>query len=205
MKYKRVIITHHGGPEVLQVIEDELPEPQAGEVRVKILATSAAFTDVLVREGLYPGIPPVPFSPGYDIVGSIDKLGTGVSTLKLRQRVVALTIVGGYAEYLCLPAAELVPIPVNVDPIEAVCLVLSYVTAYQLLHRVAKVKPGERILIHGAGGAVGMALLQLGKLKNLEMYGTASQGKHEFVSHLGATPIDYQNEDFVERIRQLTG
>lgn len=205
MKYKRVIITRHGGPEVLQVIEEDLPEPQTGEVRVKILATSAAFTDVLVREGLYPGIPSVPFSPGYDIVGTIDKLGTGVSTLNVGQRVVALTIVGGYAEYLCLPATELVAIPANVNPIEAVCLVLSYVTAYQMLHRVAKIKPGERILIHGAGGAVGMALLQLGKLKNLEMYGTASQGKHDFVSHLGAIPIDYKNEDFVQRIRQLTG
>ncbi|MBE9127601.1 MULTISPECIES: medium chain dehydrogenase/reductase family protein [unclassified Coleofasciculus] len=205
MKYKRVVITRHGSRDVLQVVEDNLPEPQSGQVRVKVLATGAAFTDVLMREGLYPDLPGVPFSPGYDIVGTVDQVGDGVSTPKVGQVVVAMTIIGGYAEYICLPAQDVVPVPRGVDPIEAVCLVLSYVAAYQMLHRVAKVKRGERILIHGAGGAVGSALLQLGKLKALEMFGTASQRKHEFVSSLGGIPIDYKTDDFVQRIQELTG
>ncbi len=204
MSYQHILITRHGGSEVLQLVEDRLPEPQAGEVRVKILACGVAFTDILIREGLYPGIPKVPFSPGYEIVGIVDKLGAGVSTVELGQTVAALTIVGGYSEYICLPAAELVPVPEEVDVSEAVCLVLQYVTAYQLLHRVAQVKPGNHVLIHGAAGGVGTALLELGKLVDLQMYGTASKAKHELVSSLGAIPIDYQHEDFVNRIYSLT-
>ncbi len=205
MKYKRVVITHQGGPEVLQQIEEELPEPKTGQVRVKILATGAAFTDVLMREGLYPGVPPLPYAPGYDIVGIVDQLGTGVSNLELGQVVIALTIVGGYAEYICLPADDLVSVPSGIDPFEACCLPLVYLTAYQMLHRIAEVKPGKRILIHGAAGGVGTAMLQLGKLLDLQMYGTASKPKHSVVSNLGGIPIDYKNEDFVQRIRKLTG
>ncbi len=204
MKYKRVVITRHGGPEVLQQVEEELPEPKAGQVRVKILATGVAFTDVLMREGLYPGVPPLPYAPGYDIVGIIDQLGLGVSTLELGQVVVALTIVGGYAEYICLPVDDLVSVPSGVDPFEACCLPLSYLTAYQMLHRIAEVKPGKQILIHGAAGGVGTAMLQLGKRVDLQMYGTASKPKHSVVSNLGGIPIDYKNEDFVQRIRELT-
>jgi NADPH:quinone reductase-like Zn-dependent oxidoreductase len=205
MCYQHILITRHGGSEVLQLVEDQLPEPKVGEVRVKILTCGVAFTDILIREGLYPGIPKVPFSPGYEIVGVVDKLGAGVSTVELGQRVAALTIVGGYSQYICLPAAELVPVPEEVDASEAVCLVLQYVTAYQLLHRVARVKPGDRILIHGAAGGVGTALLELGKLANLQMYGTASQAKHELVSNLGGVPIDYKHENFVKRVYSLTG
>jgi NADPH:quinone reductase-like Zn-dependent oxidoreductase len=182
MTYQHILVTRHGGSEVLQLAEDHLPEPQTGEVRVKILACGVAFTDILIREGLYPGIPKVPFSPGYEIVGVVDKLGAEVDTVELGQRVTALTIVGGYSEYICLPAAELVPVPAEVDTSEAACLVLQYVTAYQLLYRIAEVKPGNRVLIHGAAGGVGTALLELGKLLDLQMYGTASKAKHELVS-----------------------
>jgi NADPH:quinone reductase-like Zn-dependent oxidoreductase len=205
MKSKRVVITRHGSPDVLQVVEEDIPEPISGQVRVKILATGAAFTDVLMREGLYPNVPPLPYAPGYDIVGIVDQLGSGVSTLELGQIVVALTITGGYAEFICLPAQELVPVPLGVDPIEACCLPLAYVTAFQMLYRLAEVKPGKRILIHGAAGGVGTALLQLGKLIDLQMYGTASEPKHELVSRLGGIPIDYKHEDFVQSIRELTG
>jgi NADPH2:quinone reductase len=151
----------------------------------------------------------VPFTLGEDIVGVVDKLGEGVSTLEPGQTVAGgtfcLGIGGGYAESICLPASELVPVPSGVDPAEAVCLVVNYLTAYSELHRVANVKNGERILVHGAAGGVGTALLQLGKLAGLEMYGTVSKYNHELVSALGATPIDYHTEDFVKRIRSLTG
>jgi NADPH2:quinone reductase len=169
MSYKRVIITEFGGPEVLEVIEEEvLPEPGPGEVRVKVLATSATFTDTMIRKGKYPDVKEKPpFSPGYDVVGVVDKLGEGVTGLKSGQMVADLTVIGAYAEYICLPASRLVPVPDGLDPAEAVSLVLSYVTPYQMLHRSAKIQRGQRILVHGAGGAVGTAMLQLGKLLDL--------------------------------------
>lgn len=206
MSYKRVVITKFGGPEVLKVVEEAvLPEPTPGEVRVKVLITSAAFTDVMIRKGKYPDVKEKPpFSPGYDMVGLVDKLGEDVTRFKVGQRVADLTIIGAYSEYICLPESRLIPVPDGLDPAEAVSLILSYVTAYQMLHRVAKVKRGQLILVHGAGGAVGTAMLQLGNLLDLEMYGTASKSKHELVASLGATPIDYKGEDFVERIRSLT-
>ena len=190
MGYKRVIITEFGGPEVLKMIEEtKLPEPKSGEVRVKVLVTSAAFTDVWIRKGTYPDVKEKPpFSPGYDMVGVVDKLGEGVIHFKVGQRVADLTVIGAYSEYLCLPESRLTPVPEGLDPAEAVSLVLSYVTAYQMLHRVARVQRGQR----------------MGKLLDLEMYGTASKSKHELIRRLGATPIDYKSEDFVERIHSLT-
>lgn len=207
MSYKRVVITKFGGPEVLKMVDETiLPEPKSGEVRVKVLVTSAAFTDVWIRMGTYPDVKEKPpFSLGYDMVGVVDKLGEGVTHFKVGQRVADLTVIGAYSEYICLPESRLTLVPEGLDPAEAVSLVLSYVTAYQMLHRLAKVKQGQRILIHGAGGAVGTAMLQLGKLLDLEMYGTVSKSKFELVKRLGATPIDYKSEDFVESIRKLTG
>jgi NADPH:quinone reductase-like Zn-dependent oxidoreductase len=191
---------------MLEVVEEAaLPEPGPGEVRVKVLATSACFTDTMVRKGVYRDVKEKPpFSPGYDLVGVVDELGAGATRLKIGQRVAELTVIGAYSEYICLPERHLVPVPDGLDPAEAVSLILSYITAYQMLHRSAKVERGQSILIHGAGGAVGTALLQLGKLLDLEMYGTASRSKHELVASLGATPIDYRSEDFVERVRSLT-
>ena len=206
MSYKRVIITEFGGPEVLKVVEEAAPpEPGPGEVRVKVLATSACFTDTMIRKGVYRDVKEKPpFSPGYDVVGVVDELGAGVTKLKVGQRVADLTVTGAYSQYICRPESSLVPVPAGLDPAEAVSLVLSYVTAYQMLHRSARIQRGQRILIHGAGGAVGTAMLQLGKLLDLEMYGTASKPKHELIANLGAIPIDYKSEDFVERVRGLT-
>ncbi len=202
MSYERVIISEFGGPEVLKVVaETALPEPGPGEVRVKVLATSACFTDTMIRKGTYRDLKEKPpFSPGYDMVGVVDKLGEGATRLKVGQRVADLTVFGAYSEYICSPETRLVPVPEGLDTAEAVSLILSYVTAYQMLHRSAQVQRGQRILVHSAGGAVGTAMLQLGKLLDLEMYGTASRSKHEMVASLGGIPIDYQNEDFVQRL-----
>jgi len=210
MKNHRVVVTRHGGPEVLQMVEEDLPEPQAGEVRVKVLAAGISAYDLMFRRsGSLPGTPRVPFTLGEDIVGVVDRLGEEVSTLEPGQTVAGATfclgVGGGYAEFICLPASELVPVPSGVDPAEAVCVVVNYLTAHMAMHRTAGVQSGERILVHGAAGGVGTALLELGKLAGLEMYGTASKYNHELVSALGATPIDYRTEDFVERIRSLTG
>jgi NADPH2:quinone reductase len=210
MKHHRVVVTRHGGPDVLQVVEEDLPQPQAGEVRVKVQAAGVSAYDLMFRSsGLLPGTPRVPFTLGVDVVGVADKLGEGVSTVEPGQTVAGATFsrdgLGGYAEFICLPASDLVPVPSGVDPAEAVCLVANYLTAHQALHRTANVQSGERVLVHGAAGGVGTALLELGKLAGLEMYGTASRYNHELVSALGATPIDYRTEDFVKRIRDLTG
>ncbi|MBN1217345.1 MAG: zinc-binding dehydrogenase [Anaerolineae bacterium] len=209
MKYHRVVVSRHGGPDVLQAVEEDCPEPRTGEVRVKVLTAGVSAYDLMFRRsGLLPGTPRVPFTLGADIVGVVDKLGEEVATVEPGQMVAGATFcrggLGGYAEFVCLPASDLVPVPSGVDPAEAVCVVVNYLTAHMAMHRTANVRSGERILVHGAAGGVGTALLQLGKLAGLEMYGTASRYNHELVSTLGATPIDYRTEDFVKRIRDLT-
>jgi NADPH:quinone reductase-like Zn-dependent oxidoreductase len=210
LKNHRVVVTAHGGPDVLQTVAEALPEPSVGEVRVKVLAAGISAYDLMFRGSRWtPGTPSVPFTLGEDVVGIVDKLGDGVASLDLGQLVAGATwstgVGGGYTEYICLPAGELVPVPAGVDPAEAVCVVINYLTAHMAMHRVAAVRSGERILVQGAAGGVGSALLELGKLAGLEMVGTASAYNHELVSALGATPIDYRKEDFVARIRALTG
>ena len=205
MNYKRIIVTHYGGPDALQVVEEECPEPKEGEVRVKVLSAGVSMPDVMAREGVHPETPRVPFTPGWDLVGVVDRIHDDISTTKIGQMVAALPIHGAYAQFLCLPQRELVPVPPGLDAAEAVSLVLNYVTAYQMLHRSAKVKPAQRVLIHGASGGVGSALLQLGRLAGLEMYGTCSPGGAKAVSELGAIPIDYKAQDYVKEIRRLTG
>ncbi len=210
IKNHRVVVTQHGGPEVLQMMEEALPEPQAGEVRVKVLAAGVSAYDLMHRSsGLLPGTPKPPFTLGEDVAGVVDKLGEGVTAVAPGQMVAGATfklgLGGGYAEYICLPATELVPVPDGVDPVAAVCVVVNYLTAHMAMHRTAAVQRGERVLVHGAAGGVGSALLELGRVVGLEMYGTASKYNHERVSALGATPIDYRSEDFVRSIHTLTG
>ncbi|MGE5733867.1 MAG: medium chain dehydrogenase/reductase family protein [Acidobacteriota bacterium] len=204
MRHTRIIVTHYGGPDALQLVEEECPEPKASEVRVRILAAGVSLPDLMAREGIHPETPLVPFTPGWDLVGLVDLLGGGVSGIEPGQIVAAMPIHGAYAEFVCLPQRELVPVPYALDAAEAVSLVLNYITAYQMLHRSAKVKPGQRVLIHGAAGGVGTALLQLGRLAGMEMYGTCSSRGALAVSELGGAPIDYEHQDFVEEIRRLT-
>src|SRR3982751_5639470 len=174
VKHTRIIVTHYGGPDALQVLEEECPEPNGGEVRVRVLAAGVSLPDLMMREGVHPETPPLPFTPGWDLIGVVDQLGSGISGIDPGQRVAALPISGAYAEFVCLPQRELVPVPSGLDPAEAVSLVLNYVTAYQMLHHSAKVRSGQRVLIHGAAGGVGTALLQLGHVAGLETYGTCS-------------------------------
>ncbi len=205
MKRTRIVVTHYGGPDALQVIEDECPEPRRGEVRVKVQAAGVALPDLLMREGVHPETPALPFTLGWDLVGVAEGLGDGVSGIALGQTVAAMPIHGAYADVICLPERELIPVPPGLDPAEAVSLVLNYITAYQMLHRSARVRPGQRVLIHGAAGGVGSALLQLGRLAGLEMCGTSSARTAAAVAALGGIPIDYQQQDFVEEIHRLTG
>lgn len=204
--HRRIVATSHGGPNVLQVVEEPVPEPDPGQVRVQTEAAGVSAMDLMVRRAGFPGFPKVPFTPGVDVLGVVDAIGEGVSDIEPGQRVAALLgDEGGYAEYVCVPATEAVPVPDWLDAGEAVALVANYLTAHTMLHRAAQVESGESVLIHGAAGGVGTALLELGGLSGLEMYGTASGANFELVESLGAVPIDYKTEDFVERIRALTG
>ena len=209
MKYKHIVIPRFGGAENLSLAEDELLEPRANEVRVKMLAAGVSFADILMRKGVHPeswNLGRIPFTPGWDVVGIVDKLGDNVSTWQTGQMVAALPIVGGYSEYIILSPDELVPVPLGLDHAEAVSLVLNYVTAYQMLYRCARINAGESILINGgAAGGVGTALLQLGKLAGLKkMYGTTSKEKHDIVSNLAGFPIDYKSVDLVQEIIKAT-
>lgn len=205
MKHRRIVVAHYGGPDELRVIEEQCPVPKSGEVRVKVLAAGVSLPDVLAREGVHPETPRVPYTPGWDLVGTVDQCGGGVSGFELRQTVTAMPIHGCYAQYVCVPERKLVPVPAGLDPAEAVALVLNYITAYQMLHHSAKARPGQRMLIHGASGGVGSAMLQLAKLAGVKMYGTCSAQGIAVVREMGGIPIDYKSADFVKEIHRLTG
>jgi NADPH:quinone reductase-like Zn-dependent oxidoreductase len=151
---------------------------------------------------IYPFAPKIPFIPGYEIVGIVEAVGENVNRVEVGDRVAALTVYGGYAEYIYLNEDDLVKVPAALDPAQATALILNYGTAYQILHRLARVKSGDRVLITGASGGVGTALMQLGKLANLTMYGTASGKKQDVLIEHGAFPIDYQSQYFVDVIRK---
>ncbi|WP_284646139.1 medium chain dehydrogenase/reductase family protein [Paenibacillus silviterrae] len=202
MENRRIIVSEYGGPEVVKLIEEPLRLPGPGEIRVRMLSAGVALADVMRREGVYPASPEPPFTPGYDVVGIVDARGEGVEQMAEGERVGLLFPgTGGYAAYVYAPAEEAVKVPESVDPAQAAAVLLNYVTAYQMLHRVAKVSQGDHILIHGAAGGVGSALLELGRLAELTMYGTASAAKHPVVAAYGASPIDYRTEDFVDLIQ----
>jgi NADPH:quinone reductase len=202
---KRVVVDHYGGPEVLRVVEDDIPRPGPGEVRVRVLAAGVSVTDAQLRAGTYLGVPQPPFTPGYELVGVVEELGSGCSRLHVGDRVAALTVWGACAERVCVLEANAVEVPDELDPAEVVSLVLPYMTAYQLLHRTAKVKRGEAVLVHGAAGRVGTAVLELGAVAGLRTYGTCSARDRAAVERLGAVAIDYRNEDFLARVRELPG
>jgi NADPH:quinone reductase len=190
---------------VLQVVEADDPRPGPGEVRVRVLAAGVSFTDAQLRAGTYLGVPPPPFTPGYELVGVVEELGEGCSRLRLGDRVAALTVWGADAECVCLPEANAVEVPEDLDPAEVTSLVLTYMTAYQLLHRMARARSNESVLVHGAAGRVGTAVLELAALARLHVYGTAAGRDRAVVERLGAVAIDYQHEDFLARVRELTG
>lgn len=204
--WQHVDITAFGGPDNMKVVcESALPLPTAGQLRVKVLTAGTGFTDTIIRQGQYVDVKDKPpFTLGYDWFGVVDAVGEGVTSFKPGDYVADMSVIGGYTQYLCVDAEQVIPCPDGLNPAEAVCMVLSYTTAYQMLTRECQLQRGDSILVHAAGGAVGTALLELGREMGLTVYGTASKGKHGLLEHYGAIPIDYHTEDFVERIRQQT-
>lgn len=199
---RRIVVSRFGGPEVLLLREEPVPQPDPGQVLIRILAAGVSYADLLMREGVHPEIRKPPFCLGWDLVGRVIEVGEGVSSVAEGQLVAGLPIRGAYSDYLCMRERDLVPVPGGLDPAEAVSLVLNYVTAYQMLHRLAAASAGHTALIHGAAGGVGQALLQLGSLVGMRMFGTASPAKKDIVSEFGATWVDYRTTDFVESVRR---
>jgi NADPH:quinone reductase len=198
LRNRVVQIRTFGGADGLEVADAPLPKTDQGEVRVRVLASGLEYTDTLIRRHLYPQTATrrPPFVMGYDLVGEIDQLGVGVDGFQVGDRVADMTVVGSNATYCTLKARDLTRVPNGVDAAEAAALILSWTTAYQLLHRAARVRQGHRVLVHGAAGAVGQALIVLGRMAGLELWG-AARGKHAPLVHeLGAIPIDYEREDF---------
>jgi NADPH:quinone reductase-like Zn-dependent oxidoreductase len=201
LRNRVVQVRRFGGPEELEVVDTALPTAGPGEVRVRTLAAAVEYTEVTIRRHVYPWVRRrPPFVMGYDVVGEIDQLGPGVSGFRVGDRVADMTMIGSDAAYRTLRADRVTRVPAGVDAAEAAAIILSWTTAYQLLHRSARVKAGQRVLVQGAAGAVGQALLVLGKRAGLELWGTA-RGKHaRLIRELGATPIDYQHEDFTRAL-----
>jgi NADPH:quinone reductase len=203
---RRVVVDRYGGPEVLNVVEEEDPRPGPGEVLVKVLAAGVSFTDSQLRAGTYvPGAPKPPFTPGYELVGIVEELGPDCSRLKAGDRIGALTVWGADADRVCVPESGAVEVPEDLDPGEVLSLLFPYMTSYQVLHRTAKARRGETVLVHGAAGRVGVAALELGAAAGFRLYGTASARDRTKVEALGAVAIDYRNEDFLARVREEAG
>ena len=202
MKYKAVVVTQRGGPEQLKIVEKERRLPSGDEALIRVLATPVCQDDVAVRVGNRPFLKKTPFTPGYTCVGVVEEVGAAVTAVAIGDRVAALTNYDSHAEIVYWPADKLVKLPDLLDSIAAVTLILNYLVAYQILHRVAQVKAGDTVLIVGASGGVGTAFLQLGQLAGLKMYGLASASKQQILRRYGAVPIDYRSQDFVGVLRQ---
>ncbi len=205
MPWQHISITRFGGPEVLELVEEPIiPDPGPGEVRIRVIAAGTGFTDSFIRRGRYPDFKgPLPFTPGYDLVGIVEKTGPDVAAPREGQMVADSAVVGGYAQYAIRPARFLVPVPDGVDPAEAVCMPLAYLTAFQMLTRCGPLPRGATILVMGASGTVGTALLDLARHLGLKAIGTCSAANLTAVERFGATAIDYRAGDFVATVRRL--
>ena len=185
-----VMLTKKGGPEVLVIVELPLPEPGPGEVRIKVRATGVGATDITMRRGSYPYAPRIPFVPGYESVGIVDAIGTGVTTLKVGDRVCALLVYGGYATHVVRGAEHWVKVPGGLDDVEVVSLILNYVTAYQMIHRVARLHARQSALVNAANGGVGQALLDLLRAHGVSAIGAAAKQRHDIITSYGGIPIE---------------
>ena len=203
--YRGVMLARTGGPEVLELVSLPTRLPGEGEVLVRVLAAGVAFAQVLMRRGIYAHAPAFPFTPGAEVVGEIVAVGSGVHEWKAGDRVTAFSGVGGYAELTLLPADILVRVPDGLDPAVVAALPMNYVTAHHLLHRAAKVTPGETVLVHGASGGVGTALLQLARLAGVTAVGTGSPRKLPLVRALGAIALDYTRGNVAQQVLDLVG
>ncbi len=202
---RQVVISRYGPPEVLKLSSAPDPEPAAGEVRIVVRASGVNFADIMARLGVYPDAPKPPMVVGYEVAGLIDAVGSGVTTRHAGDRVVALTKFGGYADRVVVPAESSFPIADSLSDAEAAAVPVNYLTALIALYRLANISAGETVLIHGAGGGVGIAAIQLARLRRATIIGTASSFKHDALREFGVDhAIDYHTTDVAADVRRLT-
>lgn len=197
------MLTKKGGPEVLELVELPMPEPGPGELRVRVLATGVGATDVTMRRGYYPFAPKLPFPPGYETVGIVDRLGPGVTGFCVGDRVCALTVYGGYATHVVRDARDWVPVPPALDAVEVAAAILNNVTAYQAAFRIADVRPGSTALVTAANGGVGQALTQLLVSRGVRVLASARAAAHPLLRSMGAEPIDGRSGPVDEAVWKL--
>ncbi len=203
---RSVWIPRIGPPEVLELRETPDPHPGPGEVRIRVAASGVNFADVMARMGLYPDAPKLPCVVGYEVAGTIDEVGAGVSGVAAADRVIAPTRFKGYADLVVVPQAYVVPLPAGMRVEEGAAIPVNYLTAILMLEVLGNVRRGDRVLIHGAGGGVGLAAVQLCRIYGAEIIGTASATKHAALRAAGVThTIDYRTQDFVAETKRVTG
>ncbi|MFG2712872.1 medium chain dehydrogenase/reductase family protein [Streptomyces goshikiensis] len=190
-------------PEGLELHRGPVPVPAAGQVVVAMEATGVSFAEQQMRRGRYYDQPPFPFVPGYDLVGTVLTVGEGVDRGLLGTRVAALTKTGGWASHVALDAADVVAVPTGISAVDAETAVVNGITAWQMLHRKARVRSGQTVLVHGANGGVGSVLVQLALAAGAQVIGTASARHHDALRALGVTPVDYRSGDVPARVRAL--
>ncbi len=202
---RQIWIPRAGPPEVLELREAPDPIPKPGQVRIRVQASGVNFADIMGRLGLYPDLPPMPVVVGYEVAGRVDSVGDGVERDWVDRDVLAMTRFGGYADVLCVPEVQVYTRPENLSAEQAAAIPVNYLTAWQLIEVMGGLKPGETMLVHSAGGGVGIAAIQLARRIGARVIGTASSGKHAFLKSLGVEAcIDYTTEDFEERVSELT-
>jgi synaptic vesicle membrane protein VAT-1 len=203
---RQIWIPKAGPPEVLEIKEAPDPQPKAGEVRIRVEASGVNFADIMGRLGIYPDLPPMPVVPGYEVAGRVDAVGDGVDTGWTGRDVFAVTRFGGYADVVCVPLNQVFARPAEMSVLEAAALPVNYLTAWILIVVMGGLKRGETVLVHSAGGGVGIAATQIAKHIGARVIGTASAGKHAELRALGVDDlIDYRTEDFETRAREMTG
>ncbi|MES0491293.1 MAG: zinc-binding dehydrogenase, partial [Leptospirales bacterium] len=200
---KHAVLTKIGGPESLELQETTIPKPLKDELLVKVDHAGVAFADVMMRHGKYPSAPKLPFTPGYDICGTVVETGDNVSDFNVGDKIIALTQFGGYAQYATVHHGRAIKVPELITTSEAVVLVLNYISAYQMLTKYKKLTSGNTVLIHSAAGGVGTAALQIARTMGLKTYGTCSTGKTKIVEQNGGIAIDYKTVDFAQQMRKL--
>jgi len=203
---RQIWIPKIGGPEVLEVREANDPEPAAGEVRVRVEAAGVNFADIMARMGLYPDAPKLPAVVGYEVSGTVDAIGDGVDGVSEGDRVMTMIRFGGYSDVVVAPAGQVVAIADDLSFEAAAAIPVQYLTAWVMLIRLGNLQPGERVLIHSAGGGVGLAATQMAKWRGAQIFGTASAGKHERLRDAGVEHcIDYRSQDFEAEVARITG
>ena len=201
----RVVITKPGGPKVLDIQDISIPEPDSDEVCIAVHFAGINFADTLMRLGFYQPRPPFPFTPGYEVSGVVHSIGSNVKGLEIGQRVVGLMRTGGQATHVITDASRTLPIPDELSLEAAASMPVTYITAHHMLHHLGNLKPTDSVLIHGGGGGVGTAALQLCQWAGIRnVWSTASAAKAEIIQSYGATAIDRHQEDFTQIIREAT-